>query len=280
MDRHGRPEVLMVFFFLTLLFARQKTLIYASATSNPDSLTEVSLESLPVFFFPAVPSVVASLDVIVSNAATCFTNLTMSLESFQNLDTTKFGSDICSVAGDQCSSMTYVSVTQKIVTVQQPSVTPGISSPSSVQKILSVYLYNMVSPNRTVALSRVLAAVRYASPLRQYEVQGVTVNGIAKVYSRVADPITTYIGNSQQCLPHYWYLVFFITLGPLLGAGYHYYVVLLKDRKKIQQLQTAQRAIYENAGVSPGISNAGFMVPNLAGVGLSEVGKSLNTTSQ
>lgn len=227
---HSNSEVwVLIFFFITIFSNIKIPLAYANNMSNRNAQAEVSLLSSSLF--PSPSPFATSSDTTITGAAECLTNLTLEIESLQTLDTSTLGGSLCSAAGSECTSVTFISVSQKIVTVEIPSVTPGISTPSSVQKILSLYLYDMEARNRTVALSRILNAVRYASVLRQYEIQGVSIGGISKVYSRIADPITTYIGNTQQCLPHYWYLVFFIVLAPILGASYHYYYYVMKDRE-------------------------------------------------
>lgn len=227
---------MLAFFLITFLLSKKVIVAHAVSFSTPTSLGDFSPSEVSAFpyFSRSDPSSRDSYSRSVTLASiTCLTNISLAVSSFATADTTKLGEALCTMAGeDQCTSITFISQSQEVVTVKEASVTPGVSTPTSVQKISFVYSYSMEALNRTIALSRIINGVQFTSSLSSYAIQKLVVGSVSTVYVRAEDPITSYIGNTQQCLSSYWYLIFCIILIPILGASYHYYFWVTKDKQE------------------------------------------------
>eukprot|EP00796_Vickermania_ingenoplastis_P004334 gene4334-3148_t len=189
-------------------------------------------------------------------SATCLTNLSVSLGSFLSTNTRTLGQSLCvNAIGEECISVEFTGTTTELVSVTQASVIPGVKEPQVVQTVLSLHAYEVQTTNRSKALASIINSARYASALSPYVIQKVMV-GSATVYDRPPDPILSYIGNTSQCLTHFWYLVFFITVIPVLAFASQYcYKLGRKDGRKSFDL-VAEQLLHNSAlGSMPLTSN-------------------------
>lgn len=190
-------------------------------------------------------------------------NISLSIGTFSIApNTNALGAALCSALGtDQCINYTYQSSTTALVTTTEASVIPGIKTPQTVQKTLQLLQYELNVVNRTMGLAHLLNAVLYPSPLLTYDIQSVIVANLSTLYSRPNEPIFSYIGNTSQCLPHFWYLVFFVIAVPLLACGCHYYYLMGKDSARENYAmfteQVALRAMGPSAVPSANASMVG-----------------------
>lgn len=158
-------------------------------------------------------------------------NLSLSIGTFSlGVGTNKLGAALCTALGaGQCMNYTYVSSSTTLVSTTEASVIPGIKTPQTVQKTLQLLQYELNVVNRTMGLAHLLNSVLYPSPLLTYNIQSVAVANLSTLYTRPDEPIFSYIGNTNQCLSHFWYLVFFVIAAPLLACGCHYYYLMGKE---------------------------------------------------
>lgn len=165
---------------------------------------------------------------VVADASSCYNNLTISLASFETLSATQLGEAVCQAIGDECIGVEYIRTTTSIATILEGSVIPGVKTPTQTQKALPSYDYLVNAVNRTVALTALVNSARYASLLTPFKLQNIRVINVT-VYDRYPDPIFSYIGNTAQCLKHFWYLVFFIAAAPILTYGGQYFYNIGKE---------------------------------------------------
>lgn len=202
-----------------------------------ENISDSSREKLPTL------SPMKSLGNMVCGASTfadekCLHNITLDVGILDVASVQLLQDAFCRAAGGQCEKIEFVESTQRVVSVEDPPTAPGAFEPIITQKILLIHRYNLTATNRTVALTNILNSVRYASPLREYNIYSLEVGEVATLYQRPELILLTYRGNTSQCVSHYWYFIFFIIIVPIFGSSYHYFRYRLKrdNEKKLREL--------------------------------------------
>lgn len=177
------------------------------------------------------PWLVSAADEDEEEAAyTCLSNISITFSSFLTNDATTLGTSLCTVLGSsQCIGVTFVSTTTSVVTE------------GTKRKTLTSLEYLVNAVNRSTALASVLNSVYYASLLSPFEIYSVEVPGIVTLFTAESTPSLTYKGSTAQCIPHFWYLMFFIIFIPILIMGFHYYYYRgRKEERRNMQLLAEQ----------------------------------------
>lgn len=224
---------------------------YMDWRETPGSSIYASLNELCLSNIGRQPSVIDVTntcsfynDIIMPNAiSACNRSLSLTFLSRSSPSNASALKDVlCRVLDTDCGLITCVDAGSETITTYLETVSPK----EGLQPIVTMYgvmSCDVAAEDRNAALVTLVSFANFASVLSSQQISYIRAGGV-QIYYEGREPRLGYEGTTVQCLPHYWYLIFFIILVPIiLIAAQRFYLWGRKaGRKSIRDYEKDIRA--------------------------------------